>query len=114
MSGCRSCPRCQALVDFLRERTDGLAIAGVELGSISVLKTYDPPPQALDGLPVTGVARHGKFLDLDADGLHLVFHLARAGWLRWSRRSSRRRRCARASRPIALRVPALRRRPAST
>jgi formamidopyrimidine-DNA glycosylase len=77
-------PEVQALVDFLRERTDGLAIAGVELGSISVLKTYDPPPQALGGLTVTGVARHGKFLDLDADGLHLVFHLARAGWLRWS------------------------------
>ncbi len=31
-----------------------------------------------------GVARHGKFLDLDAEGIHLVFHLARAGWLRWS------------------------------
>ena len=28
--------------------------------------------------------RHGKFLDIDADGTHLVFHLARAGWLRWS------------------------------
>ena len=77
-------PEVQALVDFLHERTDGLAIAGVELGSISVLKTYDPPPQALAGLPVTGIARHGKFIDLDADGIHLVFHLARAGWLRWS------------------------------
>jgi formamidopyrimidine-DNA glycosylase len=30
------------------------------------------------------VARHGKFLDLDVDGLHLVIHLAKAGWLRWS------------------------------
>jgi formamidopyrimidine-DNA glycosylase len=77
-------PEVQALADFLRERTDGLAIAGLELGSISVLKTYDPPPQAMGGLTVTGVARHGKFLDLDADGLHLIFHLARAGWLRWS------------------------------
>jgi formamidopyrimidine-DNA glycosylase len=77
-------PEVQALVDFLRERTDGLAVAGVELGSISVLKTYDPPPQALAGLTVTGIARHGKFIDLDADGIHLVFHLARAGWLRWS------------------------------
>ena len=27
--------------------------------------------------------RHGKFLDLDVDGMHLVIHLARAGWLRW-------------------------------
>jgi formamidopyrimidine-DNA glycosylase len=77
-------PEVQALVDFLGERTHGLAIAGVELGSISVLKTYEPPPSALAGLPVTAVARHGKFLDIEAEGLHLVFHLARAGWLRWS------------------------------
>ena len=30
-----------------------------------------------------GRRRHGKFLDLDVDGLHLVVHLARAGWLQW-------------------------------
>ncbi len=77
-------PQVQALVDFLAERAVGLAVAGVELGSISVLKTYDPPPQALLGAPVDAVRRHGKFLDLDCDGTHLVFHLARAGWLRWS------------------------------
>jgi formamidopyrimidine-DNA glycosylase len=29
------------------------------------------------------VRRHGKFLDLDVSGLHLVLHLARAGWLQW-------------------------------
>jgi formamidopyrimidine-DNA glycosylase len=77
-------PEVQALVDFLRERTNGLAITGVELGSISVLKTYDPAPTSLLGLPITNVARHGKFIDIEAQGLHLVFHLARAGWLRWS------------------------------
>ena len=77
-------PQVQALVDFLAERAVGLAVAGVELGSISVLKTYDPPPQALLGAPIDAVRRHGKFLDLDCDGTHLVFHLARAGWLRWS------------------------------
>jgi formamidopyrimidine-DNA glycosylase len=38
----------------------------------------------LQGLEVTAVSRHGKFLDLDVSGLHLVVHLARAGWLRWS------------------------------
>jgi formamidopyrimidine-DNA glycosylase len=37
---------------------------------------------------VTGVARHGKFLDIATggegeEGPHLVVHLARAGWLRW-------------------------------
>jgi formamidopyrimidine-DNA glycosylase len=77
-------PEVQALVDFLAERTVGLAVTGVELGSFSVLKTFDPPPQALTGAPVDGVSRHGKFVDIDCDGVHLIFHLARAGWLRWS------------------------------
>ena len=77
-------PEVQALVDFLGGRAQGLAIVGVELGSISILKTYDPAPSSLNGLPINNVARHGKFIDIEAEGLHLVFHLARAGWLRWS------------------------------
>ena len=77
-------PEVQALVDFLSTRLDGLAVTGVDLGSISVLKTFTPPPQALIGAPVTGVTRHGKFVDIDCGGTHLIFHLARAGWLRWS------------------------------
>ncbi|MEO8519503.1 MAG: DNA-formamidopyrimidine glycosylase family protein, partial [Dermatophilaceae bacterium] len=77
-------PEVEALVEFLRERTKGQAIVGIELGSISVLKTYDPAPASLHGLPIGDVTRHGKFIDIEAEGLHLVFHLARAGWLRWS------------------------------
>ena len=77
-------PEVEALTAFLRGRAVGHVVTDVELGSISVLKTYDPPTTALRGLEVTDVARHGKFVDLDVDGLHLVFHLARAGWLRWS------------------------------
>lgn len=77
-------PEVQGLVDFLSSRIVDHAVAGVELGSFSVLKTYDPPVTALSGLLVTSVARHGKFIDIDADGIHLVFHLSRAGWLRWS------------------------------
>ncbi|HPB72711.1 MAG TPA: DNA-formamidopyrimidine glycosylase family protein [Phycicoccus sp.] len=77
-------PEVEALVMFLRDRLADRAVVGVEVGSISVLKTFDPPPQALVGAPVTGVARHGKFIDIDCGGTHLVFHLARAGWLRWS------------------------------
>ena len=96
-------PEVQALADFLAERTVGLAVTGVELGSISVLKTFDPPPQALAGSPVDSVARHGKFLDLDCDGIHLVFHLARAGWLRWSEEMPRTLLRPGKS-PIALRV----------
>ena len=32
---------------------------------------------------VDGVSRHGKFIDVDVSGTHLVLHLARAGWVRW-------------------------------
>lgn len=77
-------PEVESLVRMLRARTVGHSVAGIEIGAIHVLKTYDPPPTALRGLLVTAVERRGKFLDLDADGVHLVVHLARAGWLRWS------------------------------
>lgn len=77
-------PEVEALAAFLRERAVGQVVARVDVAAISVLKTYDPPVTSLGGLTVIGVGRHGKFLDLDCDGLHLVVHLARAGWLRWS------------------------------
>ncbi len=77
-------PEVESLARFLRERCVGRTIADVELAAFSALKTYDPPLSALRGLEVDAVTRHGKFIDLSAQGLHLVFHLARAGWLRWS------------------------------
>jgi DNA-formamidopyrimidine glycosylase len=76
-------PEVEALVAFLRERLVGRVVARVDVASISALKTYDPPASALSGLEVTAVSRHGKFVDVDVDGIHLVVHLARAGWLRW-------------------------------
>ena len=76
-------PEVEALRGLLAERCTGRAIAGVQLLAFSALKTVQPPLDALIGLEVSEVARHGKFLDIDAQGVHLVFHLARAGWLRW-------------------------------
>jgi formamidopyrimidine-DNA glycosylase len=76
-------PEVESLVVFLREHVVGRVVARVDVPGIHVLKTYDPPPTALAGLEVTGASRHGKFLDLDVSGLHVVVHLARAGWLHW-------------------------------
>ncbi len=76
-------PEVESLVAYLREHAVGRVVARVDVAAISALKTYDPPVTSLAGLTVTGATRHGKFLDLDVDGLHLVVHLARAGWLRW-------------------------------
>src|SRR5881227_761389 len=73
----------EALVSFLTEQCVGQVVARVDVASINVLKTFAPPVTALQGLEVTGAARHGKFLDLDVDGLHLITHLSRAGWLHW-------------------------------
>jgi formamidopyrimidine-DNA glycosylase len=77
-------PEVEGLVEFLRTHAVGRVVARVDVAAISVLKTFDPPPTSLAGLTVVGAARHGKWIDLDVDGLHLVMHLSKAGWLRWS------------------------------
>jgi formamidopyrimidine-DNA glycosylase len=95
-------PEVESLARFLRQRADGLVIDRADSAAISVLKTYRPDLSALHGRVISDTQRHGKFLDLvavpapgGADGqaaggsqpaagpLHLVIHLARAGWLRW-------------------------------
>ena len=76
-------PEVQALAEDLATRLAGRAIVRVDIAAFSCLKTYDPPITALNGTLVDGVGRHGKFLDIDASGTHLILHLARAGWVRW-------------------------------
>jgi formamidopyrimidine-DNA glycosylase len=83
-------PEVESLAADLRERAVGRIVDRADVAEIAVLKTYDPPLTAMHGGTVAGTTRHGKFLDLavtPADGpeggLHLVTHLARAGWLRW-------------------------------
>ncbi|MGW4028685.1 Fpg/Nei family DNA glycosylase [Streptomyces sp. NPDC004838] len=76
-------PEVESLREFLDAHLKGQEIARVLPLAISVLKTYDPPLTAIEGATVTAVDRHGKWLDISVGGLHLVIHLARAGWLRW-------------------------------
>jgi formamidopyrimidine-DNA glycosylase len=78
-------PEVESLAVFLRERAVGRVIEWAASTEISVLKTYQPDLTALAGQRLSGAGRHGKFLDLvtEPTGLHLIIHLARAGWLRW-------------------------------
>ncbi len=76
-------PEVQALATDLGARLDGSAVARLDIVAFSALKTFDPPVAALHGLFISGVTRHGKFLDIGVDDLHLVVHLARGGWIRW-------------------------------
>ncbi|MBN6035456.1 Fpg/Nei family DNA glycosylase [Amycolatopsis sp. 195334CR] len=77
-------PEVEALAHHLREFAVGRAVSRVDVASMTVLKTVSPAWTELHGREVTAAGRFGKHLDLDCDGIHLVTHLARAGWLRWS------------------------------
>lgn len=77
-------PEVEALADHLRRHAVGAAVGRIDVAALSVLKTFDPPPTALHGRPVTGAHRWGKYLGLQAGELFLIAHLSRAGWLRWS------------------------------
>ncbi len=76
-------PEVEALVRDLRGRLTGRTVQRFEPVSFAAMKTFDPPPSSLAGQTLDGVRRHGKFLDFEIAGVHLVLHLARAGWIRW-------------------------------
>ena len=76
-------PEVEALALDLEGRLKDRAIVKAYVVAISALKTFDPPVSALEGTMVEGVTRHGKFLDIETSGLHLILHLARGGWVRW-------------------------------
>jgi formamidopyrimidine-DNA glycosylase len=77
-------PEVEALADHQRRHAVGRTVGRVDVAALSVLKTFDPPLSALHGHEVTGANRWGKYLGMQAGDLHLITHLSRAGWLRWS------------------------------
>src|SRR6202161_3524437 len=77
-------PEVEALADHLRRQAVGKTIGRIDVAALSVLKTFDPPINALHGVTVTGADRWGKYLGMRAGELILITHLSRAGWLRWS------------------------------
>jgi formamidopyrimidine-DNA glycosylase len=76
-------PEVTALVADLGARLDGREVRRLDIVSFSALKTFEVSVDALVDQTVKGVSRHGKFLDLSVGDVHLVMHLARAGWIRW-------------------------------
>ena len=76
-------PEVHALTTFLDERIGGRLIERCELASFSALKTVDPPLQSLVGRVATSCQRRGKYLCFDIDGVWLVIHLSRGGWVKW-------------------------------
>jgi formamidopyrimidine-DNA glycosylase len=98
-------PEVEALAAYLRERAVGHTVQRFEVSSFSALKTYDPAPSTVAGMTITGAGRHGKYLDVELNGdLHLIVHLARAGWLHYRDTFKTNTPLKPGSGPIALRV----------
>ena len=74
-------PELQALAEGLTERVAGRSVTAVALWGPSVLKTAEPPFEALAGRALDRVWRRGKLLGIEAGDLTLVIHLMTAGRL---------------------------------
>ncbi|OBF40461.1 DNA lyase [Mycolicibacterium peregrinum] len=97
-------PEVEALADHLRRHATDRVVTRIDVAALSVLKTFDPPTTALHGQTVTGANRWGKYLGLEVGPWHLITHLSRAGWLRWSDKLSPTPLKPSGKGPIALRV----------
>jgi formamidopyrimidine-DNA glycosylase len=75
-------PEVEALCRSFDTSLRGRVVERMTVRSVAVLKTFDPPAAALEGLAFDGCIRRGKFIDLALPPLHLVVHLARGGWIR--------------------------------
>jgi formamidopyrimidine-DNA glycosylase len=100
-------PEITALGAFLTEHAAADPIASVQVAALGLLATFKPPVTELVGGEIVTVGRYGKFLDINVNTvagqrLHLILHLARAGWLRWSDNMSA--TMIKLGGPIALRV----------
>lgn len=77
-------PDIVAYLEALDARVTGQPLRAVNINSLFLLRTFDPPLAAVAGQRVTGLRRFGKRIvfDLEHD-LHLVLHLMIAGRLHW-------------------------------
>jgi formamidopyrimidine-DNA glycosylase len=76
-------PEVESLARFITDHGAGARIQRADLATFSALKTFDPPLDAVVGRTILGCRRWGKYLGIDLDGLWLIMHLARGGWVHW-------------------------------
>jgi formamidopyrimidine-DNA glycosylase len=77
-------PELLVYVEALRTRVLGRSLRRVRLASPFLLRSVDPPVEAMEGRQVTGCRRLGKRIVLEFDAqFNLVFHLMISGRFRW-------------------------------
>ncbi|MGO9558023.1 MAG: Fpg/Nei family DNA glycosylase [Acidimicrobiales bacterium] len=76
-------PEVEILCRRLEEHAGGCVVEKLQLGSISALKTFDPPLSSFEGRAVGNVRRRGKYICIQIGEDFLVLNLARSGWVKW-------------------------------
>lgn len=77
-------PEIVAYVEAIERRVAGDVLDTVRVRSFSLLRTFDPPLEAVFGKKVEGLRRLGKRIVFEMeDDLFLVLHLMVAGRLHW-------------------------------
>ncbi len=77
-------PDVEAYLAAIRQRLRGEPLRALRLESPFLLRTVEPPIEALVGRPLVGARRLGKRVVLEFEGQHFaVLHLMVAGRLRW-------------------------------
>jgi formamidopyrimidine-DNA glycosylase len=78
-------PEIDAYLHALRPRIIDSTLESVRVRSVALLRTWDPPLEAAEGLRVVDVRRIGKRIAIELEReLFLVIHLMVAGRLRWA------------------------------
>src|SRR3954454_23472398 len=75
-------PEVEIVARRLANALSGAEVESVLAPGMNVMKTFDPPLEALVGRQVTGVRRVGKMPVVEFDDLALLIHLMSAGRLR--------------------------------
>ena len=83
-------PDVAAYIDALETRVVGRVLRGVRVGSVSLVRTVDPPLADAAGHTVVRLRRVGKRIAIGLDdGTWLVLHLMIAGRLHWRKPEAR-------------------------
>ncbi len=76
-------PEVEIVVRRLDTALAGATVESALAPGMNVMKTFDPPLEALAGRELTGVRRIGKLPVVEFGDLALLIHLMSAGRLRW-------------------------------
>jgi formamidopyrimidine-DNA glycosylase len=83
-------PDIVAYLEALQSRVVGHPLTRIRIASPFLLRTVDPPAEALEGRTVEGLRRIGKRIVFGVEGdLYAVLHLMIAGRLHWAEKGAK-------------------------